>query len=220
MTWNIEGLKKYTNDALLKGYFRQFDVIGLLESWSNFQGEFDFFLQDYTCFDDVRPKRGVLRNSGGVSLFVKNTLVHKFETKRILSNFRNCVLLYFKTSIFHTHYIIMCFTYISPEGSVIYNDSDEKDGLKILENYLISVKAVYPNCHLLIAGDLNVRCKTFLDFIPEDNLEQVFCDIPYPGDSFEIPRNTKDEHTYNSFGKSLVEMCCLLDIHLFLKSAN
>ena len=102
LTWNIEGLKKYTNDALLKGYFRQFDVMGLLESWSNFQGDFDFFLQDYTCFDDVRTKRGGLRNSGGVNVFVKNTLVHKFEIKRIFSNFKNCVLLYFKTSIFHT----------------------------------------------------------------------------------------------------------------------
>ena len=128
---------------------------------------------------------------------MKNTLVHK-EIKRIFSNFKNCVLLYFKTSVFRTQNIIMCFTmYISPEGSVIYNDSDKKDGVKILENYLISVKAEYPNCHLLIAGDLNARCKTFLDFIPDNNLEQVFGDIPYPGDSFEIPRNTKDEHTYN-----------------------
>ena len=97
---------------------------------------------------------------------------------------------------------------------MIYNDSDEKDGVKILENYLITVKAEYPYCHLFIAGDFNARCKTFLDFIPDDNLEQVFGDISYPGDSFEMPRNTKDEHTYNSFRKSLVQMCCLLDIHI------
>ena len=51
LTWNIEGLKKYTHDVSLKGYFEQFDIIGLLESWSNFQGESDSFLQDYTCFD-------------------------------------------------------------------------------------------------------------------------------------------------------------------------
>ena len=37
--------------------FRQFDVLGLLESWLTFQGEFDYFLQDYACFDDVRTKR-------------------------------------------------------------------------------------------------------------------------------------------------------------------
>ena len=214
MTWNIEGLKKYTHDGSLKGYFEQFDIIGLLESWSNFQGEFDSFLQDYTCFDYVRPRTGGFRNSGGVNVFVKNTLMHKYEVTRIFSNFKNCVFLYFKTSMFHTQNIIICFTYISPEGSVIYNDSDEKDGVKILENYLITVKAEYPYCHLFIAGDFNARCKTFLDFIPDDNLEQVFGDISYPGDSFEMPRNTKDKHTYNSFGKSLVQMCCLLDIHI------
>ena len=38
--------------------------------------------------------------------------------------------------------------------------------------------------------------------------------MPYPGDSFEISRNTKDDHTHNLFGESLVQMCCLLDIHL------
>ena len=47
-------------DVSLKGYFEQFDIIGLLESWSNFQGEFDSFLQDYTCFDYVRPRTGVV----------------------------------------------------------------------------------------------------------------------------------------------------------------
>ena len=71
-------------------------------------------------------------------MFVKNTLMHKYEVTRIFSNFKNCVFLYFKTSMFHTQNIInvICFTYISPEDSVIYNDSDEKDGVKILENYL------------------------------------------------------------------------------------
>ena len=100
--------------------------------------------------------------------------MHKYEVTRIVSNFKNCVLLHFKTSMFHMQNIIICFTYISPEGSVIYNDSDEKDGVKILENYLITVKAEYPNCHLFIAGDFNARCKTFLDFIPDDKFRASF----------------------------------------------
>ena len=210
LTWNIEGLKKYINDSTLKDYFYQFDVVGLEETWADFQGEFDSFLHDYTCFDDVRVRGRGLRNSGGVNVFVRNSIMRKFEVKRIFSDFKNCVLLFFKTSTFHNmQNLIICFTYISPEGSMIYNGSDEKDGVKILENYLISVKAEFPNCQLFTAGDFNARCKNFLDFIPDDNLDEIFGDIPYPGDSFEISRNTKGEHTYNLFGKSLIQMCCL-----------
>ena len=43
LTWNIEGLKKYINDSALKDYFYQFDVVGLEETWADFQGEFDLF---------------------------------------------------------------------------------------------------------------------------------------------------------------------------------
>lgn len=72
--------------------------------------------------------------------------------------------------------IIMCFTYVSPEGSTIYNNYEEKDGIKNLENNLVTVKSEYPDCSYFIAGDLNARCKDFLDFIPEDNFDEIFGD--------------------------------------------
>ena len=97
LTWNIEGLKKYINDPTLKDYFYQFDVVGLEESLADFQGEFDSFLQDYTCFDDVRVRGRGLRNSGGVNVFVRNSIMRKFKVKRLFSDFKNCVLLFFKT---------------------------------------------------------------------------------------------------------------------------
>lgn len=207
-------MKKYNNDIALKDYFEKFDVVGLCETWSDFTGEFSTFLDGYTCFDDVREKGRGWRNSGGVNVFVKNSIVHKFEVARIYSEFRNCVLLYFNASVFHRMQdIILCFTYVSPEGSAIYNISDETDGIIILENYLVTVKSEYPDCSLLITGDFNARTKNFLDFIPEDNLDEIFGDVPYIGDSFNIPRNTKDKNTFNMFGKSLVQMCCLLNVH-------
>lgn len=43
---------------------------------------------------------------------------------------------------------------------------------------------------------------------------------PYPGDSFDMPRNTKDETTYNAFGKSLVQLWCLLNVHLLNGRVN
>ena len=201
LTWNIEGLKKYSNDLSMKEYFCDFDIVGLCETWSDYQGEFSTFLSDYTCHDEVTTRRGGLQNSGGVSIFVKTNLVRKYEVERIFCEYKNCVLLCFKTSMFHKiQNIIFCFTYVSPVGSAIYNGLEEKDGIKILENQLLSIKTEYPNCALFIAGDLNARCKEFLDYIPDDNLDEIFGEVPYPGNSFEISRNTKDEHTHNLFG--------------------
>lgn len=86
--------------------------------------------------------------------------------------------------------MIICFVYISPEGSTLYNNSDEKDGIKNLENYLYTVRTDYPDCSLLIAGDLNARCRDFLDFILDDSLNEIFGEVPYLGDSFELPKMT------------------------------
>lgn len=79
-------MKKYNNDIALKDYFEKFDVVGLCETWSDFTGEFSTFLDGYTCFDDVREKGRGWRNSGGVNVFVKNSIMHKFEVARITAN--------------------------------------------------------------------------------------------------------------------------------------
>ena len=64
-------------------------------------------------------------------------------------------------------------------------------------------------------GDLNVRTKDFLDYIPHDTLNNVFSvDTDYNTCNFEIPRNNKDNTVHNSYGKCLVELCCVHDIHL------
>ena len=57
---------------------------------------------------------------------------------------------------------------------------------------------------MFVASDLNARCKTFFDSIPDVYLEQIVDDIPYASDSFEIHRMAKDGHRHNLFGKSLV----------------
>ena len=42
----------------------------------------------------------------------------------------------------------------------------------------------------------------------------IFGDPCYEGDTFNLPRNTKDIARYNTFGVSLMELCCLYDIHI------
>ena len=36
----------------------------------------------------------------------------------------------------------------------------------------------------------------------------------YPGDMFNLNRNSKDSQTYNKFGLSLVDLCCEHDVHM------
>ena len=52
----------------------------------------------------------------------------------ILKKLKNYVMLFLKTSMFHEMQdMVIYFTYVSPERSVIYNGSDKKDGVIILE---------------------------------------------------------------------------------------
>ncbi len=108
----------------------------------------------------------------------------------------------------------MYFTYVSPEGSTTYTDIHERNGILLLENNLNEVQNAYPDCYYFLAGDMNARTKTFLDYIPCDNLDHIFGETDYAGDEFDMPRNTKDSITYNQFGKSLVELCCTFNMHM------
>ena len=73
----------------------------------------------------------------------------------------------------------------------------------------------FPNYYLFLIGHFNARTKDFLDYILSDNLNAIFnMDVDYDYDDFEFERNNKDKDAYNAFGKSLVELCTVNDIHL------
>ena len=64
-----------------------------------------------------------------------------------------------------------------------------------------------------MAGDLNSRIKDFAGYVIDDNIDFVFGEnVPYPKDSFNLKRKSKDD-TYNRFGLSLIELCCTYGIH-------
>ena len=63
-------------------FLKQFDIIGLVETWSSFNGEFDSFLSGYCHFDCVRKIRNnSIRNRGGV--FVKEEHVTSYLVSHI-----------------------------------------------------------------------------------------------------------------------------------------
>ncbi len=67
---------------------------------------------------------------------------------------------------------------------------------------------------MYIAGNLNSKCKDFLVYIPFDDLFYIFGNIDYDGSTFDIPRNNKDNIRGNNYGKSLVNLCYIFDIHI------
>ena len=80
-------------------------------------------------------------------------------------------------------------TYISPEGSTIYNNFKEKNRIDNLENSITFIRQQYPNCYFYIY---------LFDYIPEDSLEYVFStDIVYDFDNFCRKINNKDTERYN-----------------------
>ena len=216
LSWNIEGLHKYQDDGELKQYLSKFDIVFLCETWSYYVGKFGNFLNSYTLFDCVQKKRtGTGRNSGGICVFIKEWLVRNNLVKRIFSNFKDCFVFHFKGSLFDgMQDVILYFAYASPQGSRIYNNLDENNGILLIENNLNEIKIEYPDCSFFLAGDLNARTKDFKDFIPRDDLQYVFGETEYEKDNFDMHRNNKDSEVFNQFGQSLVDLCCTLNIHI------
>lgn len=165
LTWNIEGLQKYNDDLDMKTILQSFDIISLIETLSNFIGEFSNFLHSYTAFEFVRKRKpGSGRNSGRVCVFVKDWLMRANLIERIFPKLRDSVVLLFKSSCFlNMQDTVLYFAYVSPQGSTVYNDLTENNGLVLLEGNITDIKFHYPDSYFFLAGDLNDRTKGFTD---------------------------------------------------------
>ena len=62
---------------------------------------------------------------------------------------------------------------ISPyltQGSRIYDNLAENNGILLIENNIMEMQVNYPECYFFLAGDFNACTKDFNDFIPRDDL--------------------------------------------------
>ena len=68
---------------------------------------------------------------------------------------------------------------------------------------------------MYLAGDLTARTKDFLEYIPQDTLNNIYnTEVEYNSDKFDMSGANKYTLRYNRFGKTLTEMCCLHNIHI------
>ncbi|MES9884603.1 MAG: endonuclease/exonuclease/phosphatase family protein [Sedimenticola sp.] len=153
---NIEGFANYKYDTDFLDFAKQFDVIGLCETWGSNHTDFDGTLHNYEHFDYIRKRsRHARRSSGGGSVVVKNYLVSSGNVKRIFDNMNDCVVLLFSGGMLNiAHDIIMIFAYISPENSPVYNEQDT-NGIELLNNQISEIVSQFPTADIFLAGDLN-----------------------------------------------------------------
>ena len=197
-------------------FLGSFDIVVLLETWSKFTGEFDALLTGFEHFDNVRQmNQNNIRNSGGVSVFVNRKLFDLKIIHRIYYHFKDCVVLLCNFShIGHCNDVVMYFTYVSPEHSPIYKHVLEQNGIITMQSNIDEILSVYPQCSIIIAGDLNARTKDFLDYIPNDNITYIFGDVDYNMSEFNMPRKNIDCNRFNNFGRTLTQFCSTHDMHI------
>ena len=191
-----------------------YDIICLIETWSNTTDEFDNIFQEHSCFSQVHERRSSFgRHPGGICVFIRKSLLHCFT--RVPDETGQSIFL-----IFHKRYsllsknILYCFCYIFPENSRHYEDLSETNRIVALENSILIICTQIGDMELYLSGDFNARIgNDEEDFITDDTSDYLPCDLNYENDNFCVNRTSKDSFV-NRFGKSLLSLCRTLNVHV------
>lgn len=195
---------------LLKTY----DLIGICETWCNTIDTCETLLNGFTCYQKCATRRRAFgRFAGGVAVFVR-TIFTRYIVK-VIDTYDNTIAIIFDENFLKTEKkILFCYTYVSPEGSSFYDGKIQSNGIQMFEDIIDDIQMQYGlDLHLICAGDFNSRIGQKQDFLDvsggiNDPLHD-FVDI----DPFNVPRYSKDTIA-NSFGKSLLSLCCNLEMHV------
>ena len=208
----MHGLRNSRKNPYFETYLSSFDIVALLETWTTEDVEFADFMPAYTKYVLHGVRRSSFgRTPGGVSVHIspafadKVVLVQKIDYGMI-----------FRMSKQHFNQekdIIWCFVYVPYDKSTFYDNRECNDGIM---DFYLTVLDIIPDivdCDIVIAGDLNARTGTLIDYIEDDNIGDFIPHMDwYPSDNFDISRNSCDTFT-NSFGYSLIDICKQLGIH-------
>ncbi len=212
LTWNIDGLKSKEKDTDFIDLLLLYDVVNLLETWCECDNDCDGMLHGYVSYGKRGTKLSKYgRRSGGIKVYIREKLAKHFTI--IDYQFEHAIT-YKVDKDLCGHPMIYVVTYLPPEGSKAYKN-EERNGVILLEEYLKNIKFIFPNYEMLVTGDLNARTQDKADYIVNECAEYLPCNDWYVCDSFDTPRNSKDLHCdLNLYGKSLIQLCCTLDIHI------
>ena len=179
LEWNIHGI--FTNiggfrySKLNSPYFWQAikgaKIFGLIETHHTSDEIDQLQIKGYKCFNLCRKKRRVGRNSGGIAVYIENSILP--GVSKIPSVGSENLLIQLKSEYFgFERDVTVCFSYCVPEYSS-YQLREQLDVFGDLEQKLSSVGL---HTDKLCLGDFNARTGTMPDYLEsEENT-----DIPVP----------------------------------------
>ncbi|MCG8032574.1 MAG: endonuclease/exonuclease/phosphatase family protein [Candidatus Thiodiazotropha taylori] len=206
MCWNIEGLKYKLGDRDFVNFLNQFDIFGLLESWSCDINEFRDVFNDYFCmFCPARKDKKFGRPMGGVVVYLKKYLNRL--VKRLLPECKFGIFMQLDKDVFGTEkHIVLAFVYIPPQGSPFYKNED-LTGIELLEHSFLSLPVNLSDFHFILGGDFNARGGERLDYVKVDSNISTFQEYFDIFDCGDIPARKSCDKTVSSYGKDLLNFC-------------
>ena len=214
LSWNVHGLGSSIGASFCK-LLNGCDICALYETWAKSDDDFNDFLPGYHKFAKSWTKvtdHG--HHPGGILVCVKDSLAP--GVKRIKETFKYAITLLLDGDFFGLGQDMLLFcVYLPPQGSTSYEE-DQENGVDLLENHIAATLADQDGeCSLCILGDLNARTGALRDYVVDDGAAHLPIQDWYPESDFSVPRNSRDAETEpNSFGRSLIQLCHALDIHM------
>jgi hypothetical protein len=213
-SWNIQNITKLYDPSIVSNIIN-YDIIGLCEVWISDEAVCKSFFPQHACYVNVRTRSVTGRTYGGVCVYVNNNY-HK-HILNVYSQLQDCIFILFAKDMFSTDRdFLFGFVYAPPEGSTVYKDVEERNGIFRLESYITSItESLDEDVYLVCAGDFNARLGNRQDFIVNDDCDYLpyLSDSEYPVDTFNIARKSKDSGE-NNFGTALLSLCCNLNMHV------
>ena len=202
--WNIEGL---SSDKMIDSHFihsvQKLHIVSFVETWLN-DLDHRTNIPGFCLIDKTTRKKhkNARRNSGGISVFAKNTIAKGI--KQLPKNHPDILWIKLDHSFFKiSRDIFIATIYISPENSKYYTD-----GIESVYERLLADTVKYSNLgHVMVQGDFNGYTNTKPDYITFDdnsNIDQE--DDQYVADSIS-PRNNLDRKLINNSGRLLLNLC-------------
>ncbi|XP_077867775.1 uncharacterized protein LOC144357229 [Saccoglossus kowalevskii] len=216
--WNTAGLRynykprEGTIDIKTEGsldiepHIKDYHIYGMTETWLNTESK-ELIPQPkgYYTYHNIRTKnKKAWRSSGGISIFIRNSIKSGVKIMSKSSNFS--IWCQMSKDFFNLEMDIYIGTiYIPPKNSTFYNDNDcnPYDEInKEIQQYSL-------NGHVIIQGDFNARTKDLEDTI-QDEQDNLHINMPLP-DTYtydKIVKKRRNTDTWkNEFGEELTQLC-------------
>ena len=211
VSWNIHGLfsqhSGFKYNKLESPFFKEAignaKIFGLLETF-HVSTEIDQLqLEGFKCYNVCRKKKKFGRNSGGIAVYIHNSLLKGVQ--KIPSSGSENLLIKLKQQFFGlSRDVVVCFSYCVPDNS----SYQVREQLDIYGDLEMKLSSAGQHVDKLCFGDYNARTGVKLDFLEsEDNT-----DIPIPLDIYEAdtmriyPRQNVDSGT-NKYRDYLLSLC-------------